>query len=211
MGIAERREREKLATRKKILDAARELFLAHGYDAVTMRKIAEKIEYSPTAIYVHFEDKDSLIRELCDTDFGWFAAKMARIAKVQDPFERLLKVGRAYVEFGLEYPNHYRLMFMTPAHPAVDPEHSRLRKGNPDEDPYALLLLTVKECMEKELLREDLTDPELVAQVLWMAGHGVVSLHVAMGKDPWIDWRAPRKAHDLMVESLIRGMARVIP
>jgi len=62
MGIIERRERERKAVRKKILDAARELFVAEGYDAVTMRRIAETIEYSPTAIYFHFKDKETLIR-----------------------------------------------------------------------------------------------------------------------------------------------------
>ncbi|HTD61922.1 MAG TPA: helix-turn-helix domain-containing protein, partial [Gemmatimonadaceae bacterium] len=66
----DRREREKIAIRTKILDAARELFAEHGYDAVTMRTIAEKIEYTPTAIYYHFKDKDALIRELCDMDWG---------------------------------------------------------------------------------------------------------------------------------------------
>jgi len=62
MGVKERREREKTETREIILDAARELFLAEGYEGVSMRKVAEKIEYSPTAIYIHFKDKDDLFR-----------------------------------------------------------------------------------------------------------------------------------------------------
>ena len=59
MGVKERREREKSETRDKILDAARELFVTEGYEGVSMRKVAQKIEYSPTAIYVHFPDKSS--------------------------------------------------------------------------------------------------------------------------------------------------------
>ena len=61
MGSKERRERERDAVRTKILDAARELFVAHGYGGVSMRAIADKIEYSPTVVYKHFEDKEALI------------------------------------------------------------------------------------------------------------------------------------------------------
>src|SRR5829696_7163436 len=118
MGSLERREREKQELRGRILEAARELFLAHGYDAVTMRKIAERIEYSPTAIYQHFADKDALVAELCRHDFRNFAAHFARAAATEDPIERLRASGRAYFDFAVEYPQHYRLMFMA-ARPQV--------------------------------------------------------------------------------------------
>ena len=61
MGSNERRERERLELRQLILDAARELFVEEGYDAVTMRRIAEKIEYTPTTIYLHFKDPDGTV------------------------------------------------------------------------------------------------------------------------------------------------------
>ena len=77
MGITERREREKEEVRKKILDAARELFATEGYERVTMRKVAEAIEYSPTTIYHHFEDKDDLVRALCLADFAPAARRHA--------------------------------------------------------------------------------------------------------------------------------------
>ena len=69
MGTRERREREKGELRAKILDAARTLFMKDGYDAVSMRKIAEAIEYSPTAIYQYFPDKTTLVLALCEADF----------------------------------------------------------------------------------------------------------------------------------------------
>src|SRR5205085_1361185 len=136
---SERRERERLDLRTRILDAARELFIAEGFEAVSMRKIADKIEYSPTAIYLHFKDKTDLIRELCDEDFRSFAARFLELAQIPDPVERLRRAGQAYLEFGLTHPGHYRLMFMTPKPPGVDAEHSALRRGNPDEDAYAFL------------------------------------------------------------------------
>ena len=85
MGISERRERDRQAVRSKILDAARDLFAAEGYDAVTMRRIAEAIEYSPTTIYLHFKDKDALIRELCRIRLGRFGAGVFRARRRAGP------------------------------------------------------------------------------------------------------------------------------
>src|SRR6516162_10889190 len=112
-GPSERREREKKELRSKILDAARELFAQQGYDAVTMRKIAERIEYSPTAIYLYFKDKDALIADLCRNDFVAFAERFLEFTAVSDPVERLRRIGRAYLSFAADYPQHYKLMFMT--------------------------------------------------------------------------------------------------
>src|SRR5215472_617579 len=149
MGIQERREREKQEVRKKILDAARELFAREGYEAVTMRRIADRIEYSPTAIYLHFKDKETLIRELCANDFRELAHAFARIAQEPNPIERLRKLGLAYVGFAIDYPNHYRLMFMTP-HPHLDPCEMDLQKGNPEENPSPFLKPTIAKAIKKD-------------------------------------------------------------
>ena len=69
MGIAERRERQKNALRADILAAARDLFVEQGYESVSMRKIAGRIDHSPTAIYLHFKDKSDLLRSICDETF----------------------------------------------------------------------------------------------------------------------------------------------
>ena len=95
MGIKERREREKAEIREKILDAARELFVSEGYEAVTMRKIADKIEYSPTAIYLHFKDKEAVMRELCDDDFLALAKQLPADRRDRRPVERLRADRRA--------------------------------------------------------------------------------------------------------------------
>ncbi|MDB4993128.1 MAG: transcriptional regulator, TetR family [Myxococcaceae bacterium] len=210
MGSNERRERERLETRKKILDAARELFVTHGFDAVTMRKIAEKIEYTPTAIYFHFKDKETLVRELCVADFLDFGQKFAKAAAEPDVVERLKKSGHAYAEFATKYPNSYRLMFMSPARP-TDGMGDVAWKGNPAEDAYAFLKLTVTEAMEKGLVREELTDPELVAQIVWSGMHGVVSLQIAMSCDQWTAWRPLKERVKTMIDVLIRGLFRATP
>ena len=208
MGITERRERERQAVRDKILDAARELFVAEGYDAVTMRKIAEKIEYSPTAIYFHFRDKEALLQELCDTDFAALAGEFQKIAEVGDPIERLRQIGHAYVSFALGYPNHYRLMFMTP-HPApMRSEDSRLTRGNPEEDSYAFLKGTVAQAIAAGHLRPEYTDADLVSQMVWAGTHGVVSLQIAKCNDDWVEWRDARTTAHELIEVMIRGLVR---
>src|ERR1700752_2545442 len=114
MGVKERRGRGKSETRDKILDAARELFVTEGYHGVSMRRVAEKIEYSPTAIYVHFADKEQLFRELCHVDYARLAQGFKSSVMSSQPIERLKQIGAIYIEFGTRYPNHYQFMFMTP-------------------------------------------------------------------------------------------------
>jgi AcrR family transcriptional regulator len=205
MGIVERRERERLETREKILDAARELFISEGYDGVSMRKVAQKIEYSPTAIYVHFPDKEALFLELCHADYRRLAEHFMQLAKIPDPIERLRKIGYSYIEFGLKNPNHYRMMFMTP-HPHIDDEKEG--KGNPEQDAYAFLRQTVEEGLQAGAFRPELADADLIAQTVWAGTHGVVSLQIAKCDDDWVPWRSFKKRADLIIEGMMNGLLR---
>ena len=207
MGIKERREREKAEIREKILDAARELFVSEGYEAVSMRKIADRIEYSPTAIYLHFKDKEAVLRELCDTDFGALAHRFAAIARIADPRDRLVATGKAYAEFGLTHPNHYRLMFMTP-HPPLGHQESAIERGNPEQDAYAFLRGMIAEAQAAGRLRSGLDDLDLLTQVVWAGIHGIVSLEIAKCNDDWVDWRPAAERVELMVDFLARGLWR---
>ncbi|MEO7793463.1 MAG: TetR/AcrR family transcriptional regulator [Thermoanaerobaculia bacterium] len=207
MGMKERREREKEEVRTKILDAARALFVEEGYEAVTMRKIAQAIEYSPTAIYLHFRDKKAVINALCDTDFLKLATRFRKIAEVADPIERLRAAGFAYADFAMRHPNHYRLMFMTP-HPPHSPEESEIEVGNRDEDAYAFVLWTAGEAIEQGLLRPELDDAQLVAQIVWSAIHGWVSLRMTKCNEPWVDWRPQKRSIEAVIDVSIRGILR---
>ena len=206
MGPFERRAREREEIRSLILDAARELFAAQGYEAVTMREIAKRIEYSPTAIYFHFKDKESLLHELCDADFGQLAQQLGDAARIEDPIEKLKAVGLAYFRFGAEHPNHYRLMFMTP-HPPLHSEDSQLRRGNPEEDAYQFLKDIVSEAIAKGRFRSELTDVELLAQTIWAGVHGVVSLQIAKCNDDWVEWRDLETRVTTMIDILIQGLS----
>jgi AcrR family transcriptional regulator len=208
MGVKERRERERTETREKILDAARELFIEEGFDGVSMRKIADRIEYSPTAIYMHFADKEQLFMEICHEDFRRLAQSMVGLAQVPDPVERLRRIGDAYIEFGLENPNHYRTMFMTPHPPIADSEEALKGKGNPEEDAYELLRATVREALSAGAFREHLRDADLISQTLWAGVHGVVSLQIAKSDDPWVPWSDIRQRARTMTESLLHGLLK---
>lgn len=205
LGPRERREREREEIRGRILDAARDLFASEGVDSVTMRRIAERIEYSPTAIYFHFKDKDSLIADLCACDFRGFGQRIAPLARIEDPIERLRAVGHEYIDFGLSHPSHYRFMFMTPKPPQAE-EASDVDRGNPEEDAYAFLCGMVAEAAAAGRLRAEAADVSLAAQVIWAGVHGIVSLEIAKCHDKWVDWRPIAERAKLMIDVLIDGI-----
>lgn len=205
MTTKERRERELRETREKILDAARELFVRDGIDAVTMRRIAERIEYTPTAIYHHFRDKHALLMELCYTDFRSLARAFQQIGRIEDPVERIRRIGLAYVEFALEHPSAYRFMFMTTLPVEARPE---VHTGDPEEDAYAFLTQSVAEAMAAGRFRPELTNVEQTAQILWTSVHGLVSLYLAKGDAPWMDWGDIRETSRLMIDVVMRGVLR---
>jgi AcrR family transcriptional regulator len=165
MGIAERRVRERVELRQRILDAARELFMREGYERVTMRRIAEAIEYSPTAIYLHFEDKDDLVRALCAAEFARLLEALPQQPPA-DPIDGLRQLGLAYARFGLAHPNHYRFMFMTPREPH---EHS-----DEGQRAFGLLLTAVQRAVQSGRFVKG--DALGMAQVLWSSIHGVIAL-----------------------------------
>ncbi len=210
MGTVERRNRERDDLRRKIMDAARDLFARHGYEAVTMRGIAQAIEYSPTAIYAHFKDKETLFRELCRQDYDALHASWAPLADVADPVEQIRLVGHAYVRFALEYPNHYRLMFMTPRAPGPV-EEDLVKRGNPDLDSYALFRRMVEKALAAGRLRPGVTDPDLVTQVFWAGVHGIVSLQIIKKDDPWLEWRPVEDRAKLMIDTLVAGLTSPEP
>ncbi len=204
MGTRERRERERGEVRTKVLAAARALFAEKGYEAVTMREIADKIEYSPTAIYHHFDNKLSLCTELCASDFVGFGGHFLEAMKVADPIERLREMGVAYVRFAVEHPKHYQFMFLTPM-PAMDPMDTIL--AHPETDSYKMLRLTCQEAIDKGLLRPEYRDAEELAQIMWAQMHGLVSLKLIKGNQPFVgEWRDLEQTARRAMDIIFAGM-----
>jgi AcrR family transcriptional regulator len=200
MGITERREREREEVRKKILDAARELFAAEGYERVTMRRVAEAIEYSPTTIYVHFEDKDNLVGALCEADFGRLLAAMQGVAPPADPIEEIRQLGQAYASFGLRFPNHYRFLFMTPM-----AKLESVQADNAGALAFGRLLDAVRRAQAAGCFRP--IDTLTAAQVLWTTIHGAVALLITVPGECWPHGRAASDLVDQVIENTLRGLA----
>jgi AcrR family transcriptional regulator len=210
VGSKERRERELGDTRRRILEAAREMFVQQGYEATTMRAIAQRIEYTATAIYHHFRDKEELLTELCTADFRSLAAAFQRIGRTEDPIERLRQIGDAYVDFALEHPMQYQLMFMT-RQPVMQVKD--IVRGDPGQDAYAFLRDAWVDAIASGRLRPEYTDPEELAQMCWASVHGLLALHIIKhnpkqkGGD-WIEWRDARGTARRLSDAQMRGLLR---
>src|SRR5580692_5765674 len=200
MGVQERRAREKKELRQEILDAARDMFVREGFENVSMRKIAEKIEYSPTTIYLYFKDKADLLDCICEETFARLVRKQNALDQsVSDPLERLRRGSRAYIEFGLKHPNHYKVAFMMPE-PFDDPEHC-VRAHAMGQKAFDHLRVNLAKCAEQHLIEVD--DIEATAQAVWATIHGLTSLLIAHPKFNWVE-----RNHliDTLIENTLNGL-----
>ncbi len=199
MGVKERRARQKEELRQKILLAARELFVNEGYENVSMRKIADKIEYSPTTIYLYFKDKADLLDSVCKETLLHLLNTLEQLKEDKgDPVETLRKSGRAYIEFGLKYPQDYKLTFV------IRPQFQKglgLQEGSVGEKVFDYLRTTVSECMQQKIFRQ--MDVETTGQVLWAAVHGVTLLLIDFPDFPWAE---KDKLIDTVIQTTIEGL-----
>ncbi len=201
MGTRERREREKEALRQDILDAARELFVSEGYENVSMRKIAEKIEYSPTTIYLYFKDKGDLLYHICEETFAKLVATQEKIVrKYDDPVVALKEGCRAYVNFGLKHPDQYRLTFMMSLWETPEMD-GHPYEGSMGQKAFGFLVQGVTRCVQQKKFRK--VDIEATSQAIWMAIHGATSLLITDQEFPWVE---RHKLIGHLIDTLIIGL-----
>lgn len=193
--------------RMLIIDQARDLFVSKGVEAVTMREIAKRIGYSATSIYLHFADKEALLRAICDTDFLRLATVLKEILAITDPIERMVAFGQGYAKFALSYPNHYRLMFMTP-HLPYTPAESGLQQNNAEQDAYFQLKTVINDVYLADGFKPELQDAELIAQTVWAGIHGVCALQIIMANDDWIQWRPIEERLHMMQQLMLSGLLK---
>lgn len=140
---------------------------------------------TPPSIYLHFADKDELIRAVCEETFQLFDRSVEeRVGSIDDPMLQLYERGRAYVDFGVQHPEHYRILFMGKAHAHED--DTVLEASG-----FAHLIDNVERCMADGSIAKQ--DPVLVATGLWTLVHGITSLAVSLpgypvvGLDPLVE------------------------
>jgi AcrR family transcriptional regulator len=203
MGIAERREREKAALRDTILAAARRILLEEGPAALTMRRIADAIEYSPGTIYLYFESREDIALQLVREGFEKLVAALEpAVSGVADPVERIRAIGTAYIEFGLNDPETYKLIFMENAKYVYAVLSPGIRDGEIEagDRAFDFIALAVAQAVECGAFRP--VEPRLAAESLWAGLHGALSLHItcpAMISDI-------RALTALVQDSMIAGM-----
>ena len=201
MGIKERRARQKKYLRQEILDAASELFVHEGYENVSMRRIADKIEYSPTTIYIYFRDKAELLEQVCKETFARLVERLSKIMKQPgDPVEQLKRGLIAYIEFGLENPHQYRTTFMMPIPEGLD-EKKHHQENSPGMQAFSFLIQGVGDGVKAGKLRP--TNLELAAQTLWAGIHGITSLLITHRAFPWV---GREKVIHFTVDTLVAGL-----
>jgi AcrR family transcriptional regulator len=204
MGVKERKARQKTNLRQEILVAASELFVKEGYENVSMRRIAEKIEYSPTTIYLYFRDKAELLDQVCNDTFSRLIRDFTKIFDQSgDPVDRLKRGLTAYITFGLENPHHYRATFLLPAPAGFDkPKHSL--PDSPGMQAFDFLRRCVFDCVSAGKFRGP--DTELISQTLWAGVHGVTSLLIT--KNEGFPWVPKDQLIESVVETLVRGISK---
>jgi len=169
MSIQERKEQEKSEMRGLILKTAMNLFLEKGFENITIRNIAEKIEYSPATIYLYFKNKDEILYTLRREGFEKLFEHQVSSLKLNDPLKRLHKHGEAYIQFALENPEYYDLMFIMRGPVKMETNDCDIGLMS-----YELLKTNIKECMDAGLFQG--TNIDVAAFSLWSYVHGIASL-----------------------------------
>ncbi|OZC02290.1 TetR/AcrR family transcriptional regulator [Rubricoccus marinus] len=161
--------------RQSILDEARRLLIDVGYPKLSMRKIADGVGCSATSIYLHFESKDTLIHALIGEGMRSLFGALQAADPAGDPVGRLAALSRAYVDFGLDNPELYEVMFqLHPERMARFPAED-YRRARRNLDLFEDVLASGAEA---SVLDAEPT-PEVAAHALWTSLHGLVSLRLA--------------------------------
>ncbi len=171
MGISERKERDKQGMKILILDTAMKLFTDEGFGNVSIRRIADKIEYSPATIYLYFKDKDEILFALHTAGFEELFKRQQAVLSIRDPWKRLQKHGEIYIRFGLENPEYYNLMFIMRSPARKFAESDAWTAGMRS---YEFFRNEVQRAIEAGVLPRG--DSNLAAFGLWGVAHGIVAL-----------------------------------
>lgn len=201
LGIIERKERQKRSLRQEILRAALDVFANEGYQHLSIRKLAEKIEYSPTAIYLHFKDKAELFECVCEQTFVQLSAIFeAIVGRSRTPLDALRASCRAYVDFGLKHPDQYTVAFLLDSGQRLAPAEV-LSKFPTAMTAFEQLRAGVTACMLAGNFAE--ADPEIVSQIIWAGLHGITALLIIKPSFPWPD---RGRLIDLVIETMLQGL-----
>jgi AcrR family transcriptional regulator len=177
VGIAERKEREKTERRQAILDAAQRLFNEQGFEKVSMRNIAEAIEYSPATIYLYFKDKNELLFALQNQAFGQLAQAFESVFSIEHPAERLSALGHQYLSFAFQHPELFELMFVMTGPMEAAKARSIEQPWASGRAAFDRVVRVLQQGMDAGVFR--CADAETAALMVWGQVHGLAALFLS--------------------------------
>jgi len=206
MGIKERQERDREAVRRAILDAARDLFVREGYANVSIRKIAERIEYSPAAIYGYFPSKDDIFFALAEEGFRLLYGDRAAYTALESlpPLERIRAIFSRLYQYSREHPQYFALMFVDRTVPRISREYERFAFAREIKQH---LIAQVQQCIDEGVFRPDLK-PAVAFRLLTMGILGVAVMRLSDRLGP--DENADDLAKDVL-DITIAGLQSGVP
>ncbi len=193
-------QKENQDLKRLILDTTRRLLVSKGYASLSMRRIAREMNYSATSIYLHFKNKDALFHALIEEGMSLLLERQRKISRQfsDKVLEKLRALCRGYIDFGLEFPEYYEIMFML--HPELTsrfPKESfrRARKN------LALMEFTLEEGVKSGVV--DVEDCNASTNVMWASLHGAVSILLARRLDARID---PEHFIESVLDNIVRSV-----
>lgn len=206
MGIKERKERHREDLKARILGAAKNLFVKEGYEATSIRKIAAAIEFSPTTIYLYYKDKTDIAYALHQEGFSLLRERFVALAYVEDPFDRLKAMGRSYIQFAVDYPDFYELMFVMREPMAYLQAHHPEEEWPEGERVFDGLVATVAACQQAGYFKG--TDTQEMAMLAWSTVHGLCSLYI-MGHFKHVAEKCMNDAEDVPTRDIMDRVFKV--
>ena len=189
------------ARRAEILAAAERIFVEHGYEGATIRKIADEVGLSSTALYMHFTEKGEILHEICRQAFGaLLEINQAIVTEPGGPEQRLRRMMSAYIDFGFANPNAYRLIYMT------RPVELQQGAQSAAQELGYTLYRSFEEVVDAVGADGRLRgDARTTAQALWAGCHGVVSLVITK---PYFDWVDRETLAKTLLDALFSGLLK---
>ena len=185
--------------RAEILAAAEGIFVEQGYEGATIRKIADEVGLSSTALYMHFADKGEILNEICRNAFDTLAEEHRRtLAEDAPPLARLRRIIENYIAFGFANPNAYRLAYLTP--PVQTRHGAETVAQQSGAELFRAFVSVVEEAVDQGALRGE---PRTLAQVIWASAHGLVSI---MTTKPYFDWADRETLVRTQMDALFAGL-----
>jgi len=203
VGVKEKRDRYKEEFRREILNSARELFIDVGYENFSMRRLAEKIDYSPTTIYHYFKNKDDLLFAVCEEVAEQFLTRLRHIRSVEHkPLETLRQSMLYLVEFAFDNPNQYKVFFLTRPN-IYGTQEEFIKRESMARNSYFEFREIVQTCIKEGNFRH--MDIDVLTQVLATAPHGLITMTLYRSSFPWVDHKVLAAA---LVDGLLRGFGK---